>query len=99
MVFEILSVAGKWATILLALEAFLISLLPLFILYQMVRGLRRLVPKVAPTLRSVHQAMVRVSRGIQRAMAILAAPFIWGSSFMARLRASAVGLRRIVQGR
>jgi len=99
MVFDILSTAGKWSTILLALEALVLSLLPLFILYKVVQGLYRFVPKVAPALRNAHQTMLKIANSIEHIMALIAAPFIWASSFMARVRAHAVGLRRILQGR
>jgi len=99
MVFDILSVAGKWATILLALEAFLLSLIPLFILYKILQGLYHFVPKVAPALRRAHQQMLKIARGIKRSMALIAAPFIWAHSVTARLRASMTSLCRILQGR
>lgn len=99
MVFDILSTAGKWATILLALEAFLFSLLPLFILYKALWGLYRFVPKVAPALRHAHQKTLRITHGVERTMALMAAPFIWANSFIARIGAYVTGLCRILQGR
>jgi len=99
MVFDILSTAGKWSTILLALEAILLSLLPLFLLYKAVQGLYRFVPKVAPALRRAQQPILKITNSIQHVMALVAAPFIWASSFIARVRAYVLGLRRIFQGR
>jgi len=99
MVFDILSTAGKWSTILLALEAILLSLLPLFLLYKAVQGLYRFVPKVAPALRRAQQTTLKVTNSIQHIMALVATPFVWASSFIARVRTYASVLRRIFQGR
>lgn len=96
MVWDILSTAGKWATILLALEAFLFSLLPLFVLYKFLQFLYRFIPKLVPAMRLAHQKMVRIAGIIERIAALMVAPFVWSSGFLAKVRAYMVSLRRVL---
>jgi hypothetical protein len=84
--FEVFAVARDWALIWLSLLGFIISLLPLFLLFKTAQGLGRLLPQVVPTLRRWRQALERVLATVERGMAMVSAPFLWLGSTGAALR-------------
>ena len=92
---EILPIAREWAILLLALESLLLLLVPLFVLYRGTGWLRRVVPGIAPGLRSAHTELLRVSGIIERIMAYVRAPFVWAASVAARMRDAIERARRV----
>lgn len=96
MVWEILAKSRDGALILLALEGLLLGVVPLVALYHATKGLRRLLPQVRPGLRRVHEGFLRAQEVVERLMAALRAPFLWGYGVVAGLRALASRVRRIL---
>jgi len=96
MVWDILGKSRDGALILLALEGLVLGALPLLVLYYLTRGLRKLLPQVVPALRRAQEGMRRAQAVIERIMAALRAPFLWGHSTIAGLRTLGGGVRRIL---
>jgi hypothetical protein len=93
---SILATARDWSVILLALEAFLASLVPLFILFKLVQWLGRLLSKVVPVLRQAQQYILKAKHYIERAMELIAAPFIWVNSVAVGIKEGAASVRRLL---
>jgi hypothetical protein len=84
--YQVVATARDWSLILLVLEGMLLCAVPLYVLLQITKGLRRFLPKVRPALRSVHAKIASVSMGIERVLAALRAPFLWIEDATARVR-------------
>ena len=92
MVFGGLVTAREWAILLLAVEMFVLALVPLFILYHVTRWLRQLIPKVTPALRNVHRKLRNVSYVIGRVLEFIRAPFVWVMGISEGIRVVVVSL-------
>jgi hypothetical protein len=77
------------ALILLALEAFVLGLLPAAVLYWSLRGLGRLLERIRPVLFQARMVTWRTRDLTRQAMSALAAPFIW-------LQSALEGLLRVL---
>jgi hypothetical protein len=93
---EILPIAREWAILLLVLESLLLLLVPLFVLYRGTGWLRRVVPGIAPSLRSAHTELLRISGIVERAMAYVRAPFVWAAAVAARVSGAIERARRVL---
>jgi len=82
---ETLAVARDAALILLAVEGLLLATLTLLLFRAAVRGLRRLVPRMYLFMLDAQRTTSRVCGSIQRAMALMCAPFVWLNNVSANL--------------
>jgi len=82
------------ALILLCLEAFIVGLLPLAVIYLANRGVRRLVVRARPFFRAVRARTDAVLAFTNRAMDRLASPFIAWHSWLAGAQATARAIAR-----
>ena len=98
MVDSIVGVARDWAIILLAIEAFIISLVPLIALYYVTRWLKQFVPRVRPFLRRLDESIRGFSAGVQLIMLRIAAPFVWIGAAIAACRGFMHRLSSLGQG-
>jgi hypothetical protein len=84
--YDVVAIARDWSLILLVLEGMLLCALPLVILLQVTKWLRGFLPRVRPALKNAHASVVRVSMGIDRALAAMRAPILWAEGLRARVR-------------
>ena len=77
MPLEILAMVRDCSVLLLVLEGFVLLLLPLLVLWQVTRGLRRFIPKTALVLHEIQQKVFRILDVIRRIMTSIRAPFVW----------------------
>jgi hypothetical protein len=84
--YQVLSGVRDGALILLALEGFVLCIVPLLVLYYITRGLRQLMPRVVPAMRRAHEAVRSVQSYVERAMSAICAPFIWLARVSAQVR-------------
>ena len=73
---EAMSTARDWALILLALQGLVLSLLPLFLSFKAVQGLRSVKPKARPFLRHVRAVGNTGLRAIDQVGTVVARPFV-----------------------
>lgn len=97
MIWDILAKSRDGALILLAVEGLLLGAVPLVALYYVTKGLRQLLPQVRPGLRRAHEALLRVQALVERVMAGLRAPFLWGHGVIAGLRALGSKVRHMLR--
>jgi hypothetical protein len=88
MFLQVLDVSANVAVILLALEIMVLGLAPLFILLKITQGLRRLIAWFVPAMRTAQARVRQAQKWVERAMALLRAPFLWGNRASAMLRSS-----------
>jgi len=93
-----LTIARDSAITLLAIEAFVVSLIVLLVLIMVTRLLRKLRRRFVPTIRIVGEKFTVAMHIVQRIMEAICAPFIWAHSAYAGIRAGASGVRRILLG-
>jgi len=93
-----LTIARDSAITLLAIEAFVVSLIVLLVLIMVTRLLRKLRRRFVPTIRIVGAKFTVAMHIVQRIMEAICAPIIWAHSAFAGIRAGASGVRRILLG-
>lgn len=86
MVGSVVGMARDWAIILLAIEALVISLVPLIALYYVTRWLRQFVPRVRPFLRRLDESVRGFSAGAKLLVLHIAAPLVWIGAAVAACR-------------
>lgn len=97
MISEILAIARNWAVIILALEGFALFLVVLFALYQVTRGLRRVIPRVAQALRRAQEILLGVTKIIERIMRWVTATLVRSISMVAAIRAGLASARHFLR--
>ncbi|MHB0858658.1 MAG: hypothetical protein ACYC5M_13965 [Anaerolineae bacterium] len=96
---ETIAIARDWSIILLAIEAFVFALIPLFILWRTTRGLGKFLPKVRPGLRQAQQHVSVADQTIERIFDRVASPFIGVQGTVAGVRSGASRFWRTFRSR
>lgn len=96
MLFDVVATTRDWALILLALEAFVLSLVFLLVLREATRGLRGLVPRAALILSRAERGLARFRVLVERAMMAVTRPLIWVTSTFAGVSACLKRVRCIL---
>lgn len=94
MTLENLATARDWAVIVLAVQAFLIAAVVLYLGLQANRAMRRARPKVTQGLHSARHTVVRASEGTRRGVLFSARPFVVANSVSAGIRVGWAAWRR-----
>ncbi|MHB1295699.1 MAG: hypothetical protein ACYC4R_11970 [Anaerolineae bacterium] len=96
---EAIAIARDWAIILLAIEALLLALIPLFVFWHTTRGLGKFLPKVRPGMRQAQQRVSSVTQAIEHGLDRVASPFITVRGTVEGARAGASRLWRTYRSR
>lgn len=93
---DALHIAREGAIILLAIEIFILSLIPLLVLYYVTKWLRTFIPKVVPALQEGRRWVFQVFAVITSVMAAIRAPFVWAISANVAMKTWIARLQRLI---